>query len=87
MMALIQEIVVRLPTEEIADRGTVRLGSGTITGSFAPARETKQNASDGKSEQADAGFPALRLPERKIADRGLVRLGSGTITAGFPSRD
>ena len=85
-MAQIKEIVLRLPSDEIADRGTVRLGSGTITGAFPAVRGAKQTDAQDKDTPA-AGFPALRLPSLRIADRGLVRLGSGTITAGFPSRD
>jgi hypothetical protein len=70
---------------EIDDRGTLRLGSGSIT-AFPPPVSP---AGDRRSRHLRLGSgsitaaSATRQPKPEIADRGTLRLGSGSITAAF----
>jgi peptidyl-tRNA hydrolase len=82
MASIDQKFGLNLPGDEIADAGTLRLGSGTITAGFPAPRQAKA-AGQVKAPMA-VEFPQLRLPTSEIADSGVVRLGSGTITANFP---
>ena len=80
---------VAQPQAEIADRGTVRLGDGCITGGFPPLRQPKPETADrGTVRLGDgcitAGFPPLRQPKAEIADRGTVRLGERLHHGEFP---
>lgn len=45
-MTFVKQSAVQLPTPEIADRGTVRLGSSGITGNFPPLRRPKPEIAD-----------------------------------------
>ena len=84
-----KKIGFTLPGDEIADTGTLRLGSGMITAGFPALRGEKARkitTAKQKRSPVTAEFPQLRLPNREIADTGLVRLGSGMITAIFPAK-
>ena len=53
------------PKPEIADRGTVRLGSGCITAAFPPLRQPKPEIADRGTVRLGSGcitaaFPPLR---------------------------
>ena len=81
---------LRQPKPEIADRGTVRLGSCCITAGFPPLRQPKPEIADRGTVRLGsccitAGFPPLRQPKPEIADRGTVRLGSCCITRRLPA--
>ena len=82
MASIAQKFELKLPGHEVADAGTLRLGSGTITAGFPAPRRAK--AAGQVKAPMTAEFPQLRLPSPEIADSGTVRLGSGTITANFP---
>jgi len=56
---------LRQPKPEIADRGTVRLGSGSITAAFPPLRQPKPEIADRGTVRLGSGsitaaFPPLR---------------------------
>jgi hypothetical protein len=82
MASIDQKFGLDLPGDEVADAGTLRLGSGTITAGFPALRQAKATGQVASPVTTD--FPQLRLPTPEIADNGIVRLGSGTITANFP---
>jgi hypothetical protein len=86
MASIDQKFGLDLPGDEVADAGTLRLGSGTITAGFPALRQAKvrKNRSGQMGSPMTTDFPQLRLPNPEIADSGIVRLGSGTITANFP---
>jgi len=90
-MARTKKTTLRLPGQEISDRGAIRLGNGTITGNFPPVQGWKQDAVEGKTERRDGAaisdFPTLRLSPPTVTGRGSVRLGNGTISGCFPARD
>lgn len=80
---------LQLPKAEIADRGTLRFGSGMITAVF-PELQPSTTADPGAvhfgSGMIASVFPELQQPAPEIADRGTLRFGSGMITSGFPIR-
>lgn len=84
MASIDQKFGFALAGNEVADAGTLRLGSGTITAGFPALRPAK--AAGRMEAPVTVDFPQLSLPTPEVADRGIVRLGSGTITANFPTR-
>jgi hypothetical protein len=53
---------LRLPKPEIADRGTVRLGSGCITASFPPLQRPQPEIVDRGSVRLGSGNITANLP-------------------------
>jgi len=52
------------PTPEIADCGTVRLGSGFITASFPPLRRPTPEIAERGTVRLGSGFITARFPLR-----------------------
>ncbi|MGC2411386.1 MAG: hypothetical protein WA459_01645 [Stellaceae bacterium] len=55
---------LQLPKPEIADRGTVRLGSGLITASFPPLKPPKPEIADRGTVRLGSGLITASFPAR-----------------------
>jgi hypothetical protein len=56
---------LRRPTPEIADRGAVRLGSGSITTGFPPLRRPTPEIADRGAVRLGSGSITARFPLRR----------------------
>ncbi len=54
--------VLKVPTREIADRGTVRLGSGCITSEFPQLRRPQQETADRGTVRLGSGCITSEFP-------------------------
>jgi len=56
---------LRQPKPEIADRGTMRLGSGNITAAFPPLRQPKPKIADRGTVRLGSGNITAAFPPRR----------------------
>ncbi|HVH80027.1 MAG TPA: hypothetical protein VM782_11595 [Stellaceae bacterium] len=80
---------LRLPTREIVDRGTIRLGSSNVSGAMPELKLPRPETVDRGtirlgSSNVSAVMPELKLPQAETADRNAIRFGSSNISAVLP---